>query len=159
MKSTTLKRNKLNFLTLPYQFDSTRITLRRYDPTNRYCAMISNHGNAWIWAKGRLYILRSQITSNPGIAKRYKDGRSYKLIKTGDFRYISDNGKNKFEYLHRCVAKIWIRVPRKLARLGVKLQIDHRNGDRYDNRPQNLRWCTASQNMRYSNRARKGLPV
>lgn len=159
MKSTTLKRNKLNFLTFPNQLDSTRVTLRRYDPTNRYCAMISNHGNAWIWAKGRLYMQKQLISHNPGLDRKTRNGKSYVRITTR--LYITPNNKPgaKRESLHRCVAKIWIRVPRKLSRLGVKLQVDHRNGDRYDNRPQNLRWCTPSQNVRYSFRARKGLPV
>lgn len=159
MKSTTLKRNKLNFLTLPYQFDSTRVTLRRYDPTNRYCAMISNHGNVWVWARGRLCMQKKYIFHNPALAKRGRNNRSY-LMANIEYRYSAKNHPSgALKFLHRCVATIWVRVPRKLARLDVKLQVDHRNGDRFDNRPQNLRWCTPSQNMYYRNRARKGLPV
>lgn len=121
--------------------------------------MISNYGNAWKWSNGRLYILKPRIHRNRGLFNRRRQGRAYVQVNIEQFVYANNKLSANSALLHRCVATVWVRVPRKLARLGVKLQVDHRNGDHYDNRPQNLRWCTASQNMYYSYRARKGLPV
>lgn len=159
MTSKKIKLGVFNFPSIPDQLDSTRIVMRRYDPTSKSCCMISKHGNAWIWIRGQLHMSKPRIKHNPGIAKR-NHGASYALICTDHF--VKANSKYKLatiRYLHRCTAIVWVKVPRKLARLGIKLQVDHINGDRYDNRPQNLRWCTPSQNIRFSHRARKGLPV
>lgn len=158
MNSTRIRMHKLNFHEQPHQLDSTRIVLRRFNNSSNYCCMLSNYGNAWNWVFGKLYKQKFHIVHNPGLITRYKDGASYINITT-DLTYFGSGRGSKRELLHRCVATVWVRVPRKLARLNIKLQIDHRNGNRYDNRPCNLRWCTASQNIRYAFRARKGLSV
>lgn len=158
MKSKKIKLGVFNFPSITDRLDSTRIVMRRFDPTNRYCCMISNYGRAWNWAKGRLYMQKPHISHNPGITKRNK-GASYILITTQLHHRFGGIRGGIRTHLHRCTAIVWVKVPRKLTRLGIKLQVDHINGDRYDNRPQNLRWCTPSQNIRFSLRARKGLPV
>lgn len=157
MNSTRIRMHKLNFREQPFQLDSTRIVIQLYKRESGYFVMISNRGTAWNFSRsGNFHMQKLLFAHNKGIAKR-NNGVSYPLITTAAF--YSKHGRTKRELLHRCVATIWVRVPRKLARLNIKLQIDHRNGNRFDNRPCNLRWCTASQNRQYSLRSRKGLPV
>lgn len=159
MNSTRIRMHKLNFHELPNQLDSTRIVIRLYKRERGYFVMISNRGSAWCFShSGNLHIQNAKIFHNKAIINRTKEGTSYMFIHAASTR-VHNSVSIKNELLHRCVATVWVRVPRKLARLNIKLQIDHRNGDRYDNRPCNLRWCTQSQNIRYSLRARKGLPV
>ena len=52
------------------------------------------------------------------------------------------NKKLKRFFLHRIVAKMCIPNPENLE------QIDHINGDKLDNRIENLRWCSHSTNQR-----------
>ena len=74
--------------------------------------------------------------------KRSKDGimslgenHGYKVI-------LVPNGKSrKMLLVHRLVAQAFIPNPEN------KPDIDHINGDRQDNRVENLRWCTPLENM------------
>lgn len=161
MNSTRIRMNRLNFREQPHQLDSTRIIMRHYGNGVYHYVMISNFGTAWVYAYSRLHKHYVSKSNNPGRYRRGRAGKTYASIDTGTIDELNAYGrrKTKHEYLHRCIATVWVRVPRKLARLNIRLQIDHRNGDHFDNRPCNLRWCTASQNKSYSVRARKGLPV
>lgn len=53
---------------------------------------------------------------------------------------LSVNAKTRTYKVHRLVAMTFIDNPDNLP------QIDHRNSIRYDNRPENLRWCTNQEN-------------
>ena len=53
---------------------------------------------------------------------------------------LSKEGKTKTYKIHRLVAMAFIPNPDNLS------QIDHINCKKYDNRPENLRWCTTQQN-------------
>ena len=53
---------------------------------------------------------------------------------------LSKDNKTRTYKVHRLVAKAFIPNPDNLP------QIDHINCIRYDNRPENLRWCTQQQN-------------
>jgi hypothetical protein len=77
---------------------------------------------------------------------------TYRLIKTGKILKseldksgypvvtLSKDRKTRTYKVHRLVAKAFIPNPDNLP------QIDHINCIRYDNRPENLRWCTQQQN-------------
>ena len=56
---------------------------------------------------------------------------------------LSKNGVFKTCKVHRLVAEAFIPNPDNLQ------QIDHINGKVYDNRVENLRWCTTQQNTKY----------
>ena len=53
---------------------------------------------------------------------------------------LSKDGRTKTHKVHRLVASAFIPNPNNLP------QIDHINNRKYDNRPENLRWCTTQQN-------------
>lgn len=81
--------------------------------------------------------------------------KSYKLIRYGKILKpeldksgyptvtLCKEGKTKPFKVHRLVAKAFIPNPENLP------QIDHINCKRYDNRPENLRWCTTQQNTKW----------
>jgi predicted XRE-type DNA-binding protein len=80
-----------------------------------------------------------------------KTGISYvrktkgKVLSPGKYRYLQyhlslPSGYKTF-YGHRLVAITFIPNPKNLK------EVDHLNGDRFDNRVENLRWVTPSENM------------
>lgn len=55
----------------------------------------------------------------------------------------SDDGK-KGDYIHRIVAKTWVPNPEG------KAEVNHKNGDKTDNRPENLEWMTHAENIAHA---------
>ena len=78
----------------------------------------------------------------PYIIRRRSNHRVIKetLMKNG-YKCVTLKGKQY--YIHRVVAIQWIENDDPEN----KTQVDHVNHDRSDNRLQNLRWCTASENQ------------
>jgi hypothetical protein len=51
---------------------------------------------------------------------------------------------NKLKYVHHIVAEIF------LGQRPLGFQINHINGNRHDNRPENLEYCTVQQNIQHA---------
>lgn len=58
--------------------------------------------------------------------------------------HIRHNGRVKWLRLHRLVASVWIGQP------STNLQVNHINGDKSDNRAENLEWVTNLENRRHA---------
>lgn len=89
--------------------------------------------------------------SNFGNIKNRKTGRCItinyarlKKTKTRARPYLSHNGKSKGYYLHRIVAEHFISNPDKLP------EVNHIDGDCYNNKASNLEWISKEGNMKHA---------
>lgn len=79
--------------------------------------------------------------SNNGDIRNDKTGRILKShCGTAGYMQVMLGRKTSPLYVHRLVAQAFIENPSGLP------QVDHRNGDKTDNRAENLRWVSVSEN-------------
>ena len=84
-----------------------------------------------------------------GACDEHKHGSDFEPgTSTHGYRFVilSKNGKPKFHYIHKLVAREWVPNPEE------KKCVDHRDGDRTNNRLENLRYATYSENNRHRNK-------
>lgn len=84
---------------------------------------------------GNVKSLNYAKTRKEGIINPVKNKDGYLIIKL-----YSDKCYTKL--IHRLVAEAFIDIP--------KLEVNHLNGNKADNRIENLEWCTHTENERYS---------
>lgn len=83
----------------------------------------------------------AKSTYRPQILIPGDNGHGYKKICATNIQ-----GKKVYRYVHRLVAHAW--VPR-VKRAGHP-HINHKNGNKADNRASNLEWCDQKQNMAHA---------
>ena len=107
----------------------------------------------WKWIDG--YEGEYQVSTKGNIKsfKKYKEGIILKPKKDGKDKYLmiclSNNGSQKYYLIHRLVAKAFIQNPNNYP------QVNHKNENRYDNRVENLEWCTPKYNANYGTRNKR----
>lgn len=98
---------------------------------------VSNMGNVISYKRGTRHPLKA--SHNPS---------GYQMVSAG-------SGSNNKRYVHRLVAETWIDNPNNYE------EVNHINGDKDDNRMENLEWVTPSQNIRHAYRTglKKTTPI
>jgi hypothetical protein len=91
---------------------------------------IQNFNNYLIYPNGKVYSKKTKR-----YLKHQTDKYRYKKVS------LCKDGKPKTHIVHRLVALHYIPNPEN------KREVDHINRDRKDNRVQNLRWVTSSENQ------------
>ena len=88
------------------------------------------------------------LVSNKGNVVSYRRGAGHPLKVFHDkYGYQMVNAvRGTTTYVHRMVAKTWIDNPNHCE------QVNHINGDKDDNRVENLEWVTQSENIRHAYR-------
>jgi hypothetical protein len=79
----------------------------------------------------------------------YKKNVAKKMIPqkaTAGYHYVSlcKNGTRKNRFIHRLMAQAFIENPEN------KLEVNHKNGNKLDNRLCNLEWVTPSENIKHA---------
>lgn len=95
------------------------------DFNGRY--MISNYGNVKCLKSGSECHIKARL-----------DRAEYLTVR------LSKNGQTSTRYIHRLVATAF--VPNHMN----KPYINHRNGNKLDNRPKNLEWVTHAENIQHA---------
>ena len=80
------------------------------------------------------------------LLKQRKQNCGYHIV------WLSNNGKSEAKTVHRLVANAFLGGNHE------RMEVNHKNGDKSDNRVVNLEWCTRSENLVHAynklNRAR-----
>jgi hypothetical protein len=94
---------------------------------------IPNFGNYTIFRTGEVYSLYSYK-----FIKQHDDSNGYLIVS------LRINGVKKNYKVHKLVAKVYLENPNNLP------QVNHIDGNKYNNCLSNLEWVSASDNMKHA---------
>ena len=102
----------------------------------------------------RIDTIMTVVTPHKGTYKKTWRGKILKVIPQNGYHAIDLCKGNKVERksIHRLVAETFVPNPKN------KLQVNHKNGVKTDNRVENLEWVTASENSTHAYRVLKRIP-
>jgi hypothetical protein len=105
---------------------------------NEIWKIIPNHEEYEASTIGRVRKSNYRNTGKPLILKPYKRSNGYLQL-----RIFKNGVEGKTIAVHRLVAKAFIPNPKN------KPQVNHINAVKYDNRVENLEWCTSMENNKH----------
>lgn len=92
---------------------------------------------------GNIRTLDRYVYSKDGSRKHFRKGTLLKTIKNKNGYLqvgLNKNGCRKMKYIHRIVAETFLNNPNYLK------VVNHKDGNKTNNKIQNLEWCTLSEN-------------
>ncbi len=81
------------------------------------------------------------INHKPGVILRPQKDKGYLKV------CLYNNGKPLQKRVHRLVAEAFLNKD------SVRKQVNHKNGNKHDNRVENLEWCTQAENVAHALRS------
>lgn len=123
------------------------MTQRIFDMENElWCAIPGYDGAYEVSNYGRVRSLDRTINLGERYERRYASQILKLSICRGGYVQVGlKKGRNrKMELVHRLVAQAFIPNPKQ------KPQVNHIDGDKMNNRADNLEWCTDSENKRHA---------
>lgn len=78
------------------------------------------------------------LNHKPGVVLRPQKDKGYLKV------CLYDNGKPLQKRVHRLVAEAFLGTD------SVRKQVNHKNGNKHDNRVENLEWCTPAENVTHA---------
>jgi hypothetical protein len=107
----------------------------------RWLPIVGYEGWYEVSDRGRVHRVKPGPHTRPGYILNHAFlARGYPTV------HLCKNGGQFKEKIHRLVAKAFVGLPKKGQ------IINHKNGIKTDNRPENLEWCTYSENHLHKHR-------